>query len=87
MRITCDHHYHMSTTMIQIRNVPDELHRRAKARAAMEGLTLSALALRALENEVAQPTLAEISARIRTLEPVDSPVSAAALIREERDRR
>ena len=72
--------------MIQIRNVPDDLHRRAKVRAAMEGVTLSALALRALQHEVAQPTIAEIAARIRTLEPVDSPIPAAAVIREERDR-
>ena len=76
----------MSTTMIQIRNVPDELHRKAKARAAMEGMTLSALALRALQNEVDQPTMKEIVARIRTLEAIDSPVSAATIIREERDR-
>ena len=34
--------------MIQIRNVPEDLHRRARAKAAMEGVTLSDLAFRAL---------------------------------------
>lgn len=77
----------MSTSMIQIRNVPADLHRRAKARAALEGITLSALALRALENEVAQPTIAEISTRIRALQAIDSAIPAATVIREERDRR
>jgi plasmid stability protein len=39
------------STMIQIRNVPDGLHRRAKARAALLGVTLSDFALLALERE------------------------------------
>lgn len=72
--------------MVQIRNVPDALHRRAKARAALEGMTLSDLALRALEREVTRPTVAEISARIREFEPMDLP-DGAAMIREERDAR
>ena len=73
------------STMIQIRNVPDELHRRAKARAALEGMTLSDLALRSLERELARPTFAEISARIRALPPVKGP-PAADLVREEREK-
>lgn len=73
-------------TMIQIRNVPDPLHRKAKARAALEGITLSDLALRALEREVDRPSVAEIEARIRTLEPLEIP-EGASLVREERDRR
>lgn len=72
--------------MIQIRNVPDALHRRAKARAALEGVTLSDFALRALEREVTRPTVAEISARIRELEPMELP-DGATMIREERDAR
>lgn len=74
------------STMIQIRNVPDTLHRRAKARAALEGLTLSDFALRALRKEVERPTMAEVAARIRSLEPVDATPSAAELVRHERDR-
>jgi plasmid stability protein len=75
------------STMIQIRNVPDEVHRAAKARAAMEGLTLSDFALQALREAVDRPTIAEISARIRLLEPVEDAPPAAELVRAERDGR
>lgn len=73
--------------MIQIRNVPDALHRRAKARAALEGITLSDLALRALEKEVETLTFDEVVARVRELGPVYSAPPAADILREERDRR
>ena len=68
--------------MIQIRNVPDDIHRRAKARAAMAGLSLSEYALQALTREVEQPTLDEMVARVRDLPPVDADPSAAEVIRE-----
>jgi plasmid stability protein len=74
-------------SLIQIRNVPKGLHRRAKARAALEGLTLSDLALRALEREMRRPTAAEIAARIRELGAVHDAPAAVALVREERDAR
>jgi len=73
--------------MIQIRNVPDEIHRAAKARAALEGLSLSEFALAALRDAVSRPTLAELSARIRLLEPVEGAPAAADLVRAERDAR
>jgi plasmid stability protein len=75
------------STMIQIRNVPEEVHRAAKARAALEGLTLSGFALAALREAVSRPTLAEITARIRLLEPVEDPPAIADLVRAERDTR
>lgn len=75
------------STMIQIRNVPDEIHREAKARAAREGLTLSDFALRALRREIERPTAAELAARIRELEPLPDAPPAADLVREERDAR
>jgi len=75
------------STMIQIRNVPDQVHRAAKARAAMEGLTLSDFALAALREAVERPTVAEISARIRLLEPVEDPPTMAEMVRAERDAR
>jgi plasmid stability protein len=74
-------------SLIQIRNVPEAIHRRAKARAALEGLTLSDYALRAVERELREPTLSEIAARIRTLDPVDVEPPAARVVREERDAR
>ncbi len=73
--------------MIQIRNVPETLHREAKSRAALEGISLSDLALRALEREVGRPTVAGIRARIRELEPAASGPSGEELIRAERDAR
>ena len=73
--------------MIQIRNVPDDLHRRAKAKAALEGLTLSDLALRALEAEVTRLTVREISDRVRELGPVYGGPDAADVVRAERERR
>lgn len=75
------------STMIQIRNVPDSLHRKAKARAALEGVTLSDFAMEALRRAVDRPTMQEIAARIRALPPVESEPDAAALIREDRDAR
>lgn len=73
--------------MIQIRNVPDELHRRAKAKAALEGVTLSDLALRALEAEVTRLTVREIADRVRELGPIYGGPDPADLLRAERDRR
>ena len=73
--------------MIQIRNVPDDLHRRAKAKAALEGITLSDLALRALESEVLRMSVDEITTRVRELGPVYAAPAAADLVREERDAR
>jgi antitoxin FitA len=73
--------------MIQIRNVPDVLHHRAKAKAAMEGVTLSDLALRALEKEVRRLTVDEVVDRVRELGPVYGAPAAADIIRKERDTR
>lgn len=74
------------STMIQIRQVPDELHRRAKARAALAGLSLSEFALQALERELRRPTPAELAARVRALDPVPDAPPAASLVREARQR-
>ena len=67
---------------IQVRNVPDEIHREAKARAAHEGISLSAYVLRELERSLEISTAEEVLARLRSLEPVESPMSSADLIRE-----
>lgn len=53
----------------------------------MEGVSLSDLALRALEREMARPTAAEIAARVRELESLPCAPPGAALVREERDTR
>lgn len=83
MFFTCPHHDPMAV-MIQIRNVPDDVHRRAKAKAALEGLTLSDLALRALRREVDELSWEEVVERVRALDPVEDAPDAAELIREVR---
>jgi antitoxin FitA len=72
-------------TMIQIRNVPDRVHRRLKARAAEEGLTLSDYLLRMAEREAELPTLEELSERIRGRGRAGSLRSSAEIVRELRE--
>lgn len=72
--------------MIQIRNVPDDLHGSLKERAAREGTTLSDLVLRELPRVAHKPSPAEVLERIKRRGPVGGP-PAAELIRAERDRR
>lgn len=76
----------MSST-IQIRNVPSDLHRRAKARAALAGMSLSDYVLREIEWALERPTRAELLARIARLPAIELDPPAATVIREERDRR
>ena len=73
----------MRMTMIQIRNVPEELHRTLKERAAREGTTLSELILRELPRLARRPSPEELLERIRNREPVSGP-PAADLIGDER---
>ncbi len=56
--------------MIQIRNVPDELHRTLKVRAAQAGMTLSEYLLAEIEQVAEKPTLSEMMERLRNREPV-----------------
>ena len=51
--------------MIQIRNVPDDIHRALKVRAAKEGMTLSAYLLREITQLAERPTLEELMERAR----------------------
>ena len=72
--------------LIQIRNVPEGLHRRVKARAAMAGMSMSEYVLAELERAMAKPTRGELIARLAEMEPVDVDTPPADLIRQERDR-
>jgi plasmid stability protein len=74
-------------TMIQIRHVPDRLHRKLKARAAQEGKSLSDYLLREIQRITERPTMEEILGRLKRLPPVNPRVSPAQIIREERDGR
>jgi antitoxin FitA len=73
--------------MIQLRNVPDALHRKLKARAAEAGLSLSEYLIRQARILAERPTNEEIRKRLAALPPVKLSVSPADIIREERDRR
>ena len=73
--------------MIQIRNVPDALHRKLKTRAANNGKSLSDYLLTELREIADLPTMQEIQRRLQSIEPVELPFSAAELIRQERDSR
>jgi len=72
--------------MIPVRNVPDELHRSLKARAAREGRTLSDLILSGLPRLVNKPSPEEVMARIRRRASAGG-APASELIATERDRR
>jgi len=74
-------------TTIQIRHVPDPLHRKLKARAAQEGKSLSDYLLREIQRIAERPTLEEITERLARLSPVNPRVPPAQIIREERDSR
>ncbi len=73
--------------MIQLRHVPDDLHRRLKARAAAEGKSLSDYLLAEIRRVAEQPTLEELRARLASRAPVRPRESPAAAVRAERDRR
>ena len=83
---TCDNVDHMSK-MIQIRNVPDELHREAKVRAARAGMTLSDYLLREIRRALEVPDIEELMARLDALEPVTTSETSVEMIRAERDSR
>ncbi len=70
--------------MVQIRNVPDRLHRELVRRARARGQTLTRYIQEILEREVARPPAEEVFERIATRAPVRLPRRAADLIREER---
>lgn len=82
---TCTYLIHMPV-MIQIRHVPDRLHRKLKARAARQGRSLSDYLLREIERVAEQPTLEEFMARLDRRSAVTPRFSPEQIIREERDR-
>ncbi|MDQ3035835.1 MAG: hypothetical protein M3Y87_25755 [Myxococcota bacterium] len=75
------------SVMIQVRNVPDAIHRRLKSRAAEEGVSLSDFVLEELRRIAERPSRREILARIAAREPVALSSRAARLVRAERDSR
>ena len=81
----CKHVAHMSK-MIQIRHVPEALHRALRARAARAGMTLSDYLRAELARAVEQLTPDELRERLATLEPAAVREPPARAVRRERDR-
>jgi plasmid stability protein len=75
------------STMIQIRNVPDPLHRKLKARAALAGMSLSDYLLREIRAVAERPTEEEILQRLARMSPVKPESPPAAAVRAEREAR
>jgi antitoxin FitA len=73
--------------MVQIRNVPDDLHRRLKSRAALAGMSLSDYLLAELRASADVPTAEEMRMRLSARSAVNWDVPAAEMIRQEREGR
>lgn len=73
--------------MIQIRDVPEQLHRTLKARAAREGMSLSDFIKGELERSAERPTMREWLEVGRRSAPIPKDRSAAEIVRELRDSR
>jgi plasmid stability protein len=72
--------------MVQIRNVPEELHRRLKSRAALAGMSLSDYLLDEIRQVAERPTIDELRARLRDRTEVTPSMAPADAVRAERDR-
>ena len=86
MNCSCFHIERMST-MIQIRNVPEVMHRRLKARAAMEGVSMSQYAMMAIERSLERPSRRELLAAIGQQPELAPEPSPADVLRAERGAR
>lgn len=75
------------SVMVQIRNVPTELHRRLKARAALAGMTLSDYLLHEIRRVAERPSVEELRARLQSRSAVTPQLSPARAVRAERDSR
>ncbi len=73
------------TTMIQIRNVPDSLHRRLKSRAALAGMSLSEYLLHEIRAVAERPAIEELRSRLAHRSRVTPSVAPADAVRAERD--
>jgi len=83
---TCGYLRHVAK-MIQLRHVPDALHRKLKARATEEGLSLSEYLIREAERLVERPSPAQMRARLASRLPVRPSTPPAQAVRLERETR
>jgi plasmid stability protein len=73
--------------MVQIRNVPDELHRKLKSRAALAGMSISEYLLREIERSLERPTREELLQRLRSRDRVEPREPVAKAVAAEREGR
>jgi len=83
---TCSYAINMGI-MIQIRNVPEALHRQLKSRAALAGMSLSDYLLSEIRQVAERPTIDELRTRLRGRTEMAPSVPPAEAVRAERDRR
>jgi hypothetical protein len=74
-------------SIIQVKNVPPEMHGELRRRASQEGLTIRDYVLKLIERDQRLPSKADWLDRVAELEPVPVSVSAAEVIREAREER
>lgn len=86
MRLACEHAVRMNKH-VQIKNVDEAVHRKLKIRAIEQGMSLSEYLKRELSSLANRPTNNEVFERLRKLPNIDLKVSAADLVREDRDNR
>ena len=72
---------------VQIRNIPEDKHRKLKARAASKGMSISDYVGKLIDKDIDKPSIAEFLALMKTRERVHLVPSAEDLIREDRDSR
>jgi antitoxin FitA len=73
--------------MIQVRNVPDALHRSLKVRAAASGMSLSDYLLKELAEIAERPTLSELREQLHKRKPVTAQFDTARMLQQERETR
>lgn len=71
--------------MIQVRDVPDQVHSTLKARAAREGMSLSDFIKRELQRSVEFPTMGEWLEQAEQTKPITAKRSATQVLRKLRD--
>ena len=72
--------------MLRVRNLPDDLHRGLKARAALAGMSMSDCVLREIRQSLTRPTREEVFARMAELPVIDLDPPTAEIVRDERRR-
>jgi hypothetical protein len=71
---------------IQVRNVPDDVHRELRTRAASAGVSLSDFALAELERVARRPPVADLLARARDRSGGAEAGAIVEAVRSGRDR-